>query len=325
MESKRRSCWGDWYSLVVLAALASLAMAKPGAAAEPERLVFFGDSLSDSGNHFVAFGTSAIQPFQPVPDDSYAIGGHHFSNGATWAEDIAADLGTPTSGSPSLREPGLFTNYAVGRARARSGADVFSDFDLSTQVGLFLTDFNGKAPPEFVYVVWIGSNDLTDAVRALAIDSSGGLSQAILTQAVGAVVQNLQTLWGAGARRFLVPSLPDPALTPYVRSFGPAGEYGAHLLAAMYNAGLETVLAKLETGLPGTEFLRLDMNAVFGEVMAGAQIAGLNTEDPCLTFEVEGKAICAKPQQYLFWDGIHPTKTAHRFIADAALEVLASP
>ena len=64
-------------------------------------------------------------PYQPVPIYPYAMGGHHFSNGPTWAEDLTDELDTPVSGKPALREPGVFTNYAVGRARARPAAPVF--------------------------------------------------------------------------------------------------------------------------------------------------------------------------------------------------------
>jgi phospholipase/lecithinase/hemolysin len=131
------------------------------------RLVVFRDSLSDPGNHFIAFGTSARQPYEPAPEASYAVGGHHFSNGATWAERLAADLG-----GPALSVPGLFTNYAVGRARARAGAPAFPDHDLRTQIGQFLTDFRGQAPSGDLYVVWIGANDVSDALSALAIDPS---------------------------------------------------------------------------------------------------------------------------------------------------------
>src|SRR5438105_12204242 len=39
------------------------------------------------------------------------------------------------SGGPALANPGVFTNYAVGRARSRPNAPVFPAYDLSTQVG----------------------------------------------------------------------------------------------------------------------------------------------------------------------------------------------
>src|SRR5437870_4104979 len=161
-----------WRQALVLLALLSLPLVPPAFASDFAQIVFFGDSLSDPGNHFIAFGTTAHQPFVPIPDDSYAIGGHHFSNGATWAEQLAQALHMPRSGSPALRAPGGFTNYAVGRARARPAAPVFRFYDLSTQVGLFLSDFGGHASPDNLYVIWIGGNDLRDALETLPSDPS---------------------------------------------------------------------------------------------------------------------------------------------------------
>ena len=75
-----------WPRVLVLFVLLSMALAPSAFAGDFTGLVVFGDSLSDPGNHFIAFGTIALQPFVPIPDASYAISGHHFSNGATWAE-----------------------------------------------------------------------------------------------------------------------------------------------------------------------------------------------------------------------------------------------
>ena len=62
------------------------------------------------------------------------------------------------------------TNYAVGRARARPQAPQFAAYDLGTQVATFLTDFEGEAPGNTTYVIWIGANDLDDALSAALTD-----------------------------------------------------------------------------------------------------------------------------------------------------------
>ena len=311
----------------VLLVFALLVVSPPPAvlAADFSRLVIFGDSLSDAGNHFIAFHTTSHQPFVPDPEASYAIGGHHFSNGATWAQQLATALHLPTSGKPALRAPGVFTNYAVGRARARPDAPVFPFFDFATQVNRFLSDFGGVAPSDALYVVWFGANDLTDALTALQGDPSGATSAAIIQAAVTAIATNIQALWAAGARSFLVLNLPNFAVTPLVRSLGPAAELAATLQADAFNAGLDQALAQLGV-LPGTQFVRLDINALFDAVVAAPRTVGLtNVDDACLTFFVTGHVICRTPNRYLFWDGIHPTRTGHDIIADAALAALTAP
>lgn len=323
MNITKSARFGARQLVLVLSVLLSLALTPCAVASEPAGLVIFGDSLSDSGNHFVAYGTIAHQPFVPDPVSSYAIGGHHFSNGATWAEQLATDLHLATSGKPALRQPGKFTNYAVGRARARVGAPGFPDYDLSTQVNLFLSDFGGQASSGNLYMIWIGGNDLQDALYALAVDPSGNTSTAILQAAVTAVATNVTTLWAHGATNFLILSLADPAITPLVRALGPAAQAAATSLAGIYNTVmLGPALDALEA-LPGVQLLRLDINAVFEDIVADPEAVGLtNVDDSCLAFSVIGHAICSTPNRYLFWDGVHPTTAAHGALAEAALQLI---
>src|SRR5690348_18081439 len=133
-----------------LICLLALALAAPAAIAQSgiKRLVVFGDSLSDSGNAFALLGTVntppdwSVDPFL-IPDRPYARGGLHFSNGATWIEQLARPLGLAGSVRPALRNasPGA-ANYALGGARAREDqAD--SPLNLPEQVAKFLSDNGG--------------------------------------------------------------------------------------------------------------------------------------------------------------------------------------
>jgi phospholipase/lecithinase/hemolysin len=305
-----------------------------GASAQKiDRVVFFGDSLSDAGNHFIYTGVSAHQPFSfEPPDFSYDIGGHHFSNGNTWAEQLATSLKTPNSGNPSLRAPGVFTNYAVGRARARAGAPLFSEFDLTTQVNRFLSDFGGSVPDNTLVVIWIGANDVDDAINALFVDQSGQTSAGIIQAAVTSVVTNVNVLYGAGARMFLVANVPDFGATPYVRYLGSAISPVIPQYATALTIGYDTALAQYgaaqfllppDAGHP-LQFVRVfDVNALFGQILNTPEFFGIsNAADRCTTAGTFGNAICSTPNRYLFWDGIHPTTTTHSVIAAAALQQL---
>ena len=120
-----------------------------------DRVVVFGDSLSDPGNAYVLFGMSLVPPYTDlVPEYPYAHGGHHLSNGSTWIEQLATRLRQADSAGPALRKPGVFSNYATDRTRAcPEGA---SHIDLSTQVSeLFLGDY-GTAPADALYVMFVG-------------------------------------------------------------------------------------------------------------------------------------------------------------------------
>ena len=101
--------------LLLLALLAlSAGMAEAGGY---NRLVIFGDSLSDPGNFNAAFGLYTVAPYAPIPPAPYAVGGMHFSNGPTWVEQLATDMHLRTSAGSAIRSPGVASNYAVGGAR----------------------------------------------------------------------------------------------------------------------------------------------------------------------------------------------------------------
>jgi len=135
----------------MLIACFALLLARPEAAlAQPpySGVVVFGTSLSDSGNAFALHGGANTPPdylLDPllVPSAPYAIGGHHFSNGATWVEQLARPLGLAGSVQPAFRgATRQATNFAVGGARAWGDG---RNINLSDQVDGFLQSTGGTA------------------------------------------------------------------------------------------------------------------------------------------------------------------------------------
>jgi phospholipase/lecithinase/hemolysin len=236
-------------------------------------------------------------------------------------------LHIPNSGHPSLRTPGVFTDYAVGDARGRAGAGSFPYFDLTTQVDDFLADFGGKAPANTLFVIWIGADDLEDALNALSADPSGATSLVILEDAIAAIETNIGRLYAAGGRMFLIADVPDLANTPYVRYLGANVDPAIPVIASEFTNGFDVELDAVTgglAGLPGMQYFRFfDVNALFSEVLAAPGKFKLsNVTDRCTIPNVTGRAMCADPDAYLFWDGTHPTTAAHGIVAAAALSIL---
>jgi phospholipase/lecithinase/hemolysin len=304
-----------WSKLLVLAIL-SLTAVSSAFGQEFNRVVIFGDSLSDPGNYFAEFHTALVPPFlSPLPDAPYAIGGLHFTNGPTWAEQFTKALHLRPSGLPAFVAPQSFDNYAVGRARARANAPVFPYFDLTAQVDQFLQDGKTGSSTDLV-AIWIGANDVGDAL------SDPADAQAIIFSALNAEAVNIQRLYAAGARNFLVLNQPNIGLTPLVSSLGPQAVAGATQLDAVFNYYLDQTLTAL-TAMPGTKFFRVDTNALLNGLVADPLQNGLeNVTNSCLTFGVTAGAFCHDPDGYLFWDGFHPTTTGHSFVARAALQAI---
>ena len=132
-NSRRKSsmAW-RWMALCLLAAVIA-APAATAAGMEFNRIVVFGDSLSDPGNDFALINTQntppydnteIMDPFMIIPHPPYAKGGHHYSNGATWVEQFARLRGLAQYVAPAWKSAGTkAANYAVGGGRARDAGD----------------------------------------------------------------------------------------------------------------------------------------------------------------------------------------------------------
>jgi len=293
------------------------------AQADYERVFIFGDSLSDSGNIYAFTGETSKAPYLLVPDRPYAIGGHHFSNGKTWAERLAQDLQDNNGGKASLDSPGRNGNYAYGGARARANSGSLSP-SSATQVGMFLADY-GAAPADALYVIQFGGNDLRDALIAGASNPAAAVP--ILLTAVNelagyeGVDSTIEALYAAGARNFLVANAPNIEHAPAVQMTGFGAVAG--FLTGIHNGVLEGALQTLEGALPGIAIQRMDMASFVNEVVANPEDFGFtNVVAPCLNFLAEKDAKCDNPEEYFFWDGLHPTAVGHRAMGSRALAAL---
>jgi outer membrane lipase/esterase len=291
----------------------ALVLVVPGAVAAQafDRIVVFGTSLSDPGNAFALVGGTTTPPFYSlaklnlIPDAPYTGGGggsHHFSNGPTWVEQLGRTRGLARSVRPAFRasNPGA-TNYAIGGARARNAGDG----NLSAQVDAFLSAIgNAPAPSNALYVIEMGGNDIRDVL----LTGNAG----IISDALTSIGQNIGRLYARGARKFLVWKVPNVGLTPAVKAAGPTAVAFAGLLTQLFNDGLEGML---QTNFAGVDIVRFDVNITLNAIIADpGQFQLTNVDVPCVTPGVP-PFNCKNADEYLFWDGIHPTTTVHGIIA----------
>ncbi|WRH67540.1 MAG: SGNH/GDSL hydrolase family protein [Planktothrix sp. GU0601_MAG3] len=270
----------------------------------------FGDSLSDPGNVFKASGGL----FPPAPYDQ-----GRFSNGPIWTDYLANDLGLnpipymDTNGIPSAKG----VNYAFGGAT--SGADniayLFNDKlaglpGVQTQVGALIQPLlkaGQTADPNSLYVLWAGGNDYT----------YGG------SKDTGKVIDNLSwaidNLYSIGARNFLIGNLPDLSQTPLGSSgvLVPPGDLQETVQA--HNTLLNQKITDLNQSLFNSKIALFDVNKLFKDVINKPDQYGLtNVENECFSATSVSVFLCNNPDEYLFWDNLHPTTKGHKLIADAA-------
>jgi phospholipase/lecithinase/hemolysin len=270
------------------ALLAAASFAGPAAADdEVLRLVIFGDSLSDTGNLFDLFGIPGPPNWQG-----------RFSNGPVWVEELAAQLGVPAP----VHSLAGGTNYAYGGAETGSGG-FFGLLNMGGQVTRYLNTGPDPAPGD-LFVLLGGANDFLNGQSNPAVP-------------VANLSLRIQSLAAAGAQRFLIANLPPIGQTPRFR--GTPDEAVFDQLAVDFNDLYAQELTQLETSL-GITVERLDLFVAFDEILADPAAYGLtNVTDPAY----DGSTIVPNPDEYLFWDDIHPTRVGHALLGDCAADLLA--
>lgn len=271
--------------------------AAPPLPKRPSKIIVFGDSLSDSGNAYIGSLHSR------APSPPYFFG--RFSDGPVWAELFAAHFGLQATAA--LRGG---SNYAVGGAKAGSGADSLPN---QVQLYLWLSAFS-RPDPDALYVIFGGGNDIRSALKRA--DPAPALALAVFR-----IRRIIERLARHGAIDFLVPNVPNRGRTPAARARNTSAREAAMTVA--FDRGLDLALSDFPAR-DHINLVRVDFWSAVEQALASPGRWGLtDIADPCLTQleddDPRGYRRCASPESYAFWDDIHPTVTGHRFLAATAI------
>jgi len=308
----------------LLTALLLLANSLPAFALPYSNIYIFGDSLSDVGNVQNVYSTLPHPPGAPtsIPGAPYDSAGRA-SNGPIYIDTLAQGLGFQATPSTSGGN-----DYAYGGARTRYQVFGPPFMGILDQIAVFRTT-PGSADAGALYVVWGGANNLQDIIMGKTQDVLGNPipgAGATIADLVGGILG----LYAEGARSILVPNAPDLALTPRVGAFGPQAQAGAHQLSLAFNAALSAALQQLESSHSDLDIIPFDTYAALNRIVANPASYGIaNTTNRCYTGDdttfTGGGTVCADPDSYLFWDGIHPTSQAHGILGREMLGALGIP
>ena len=318
--------------------------AHAASAQEFSSLVIFGDSLSDTGNiaklvpssllTTIPSGTSGV----PVPP----YYNYRFSNGPIYADTLGAKLGisSPTldfavggAYSGKLNETiGAVPVSGVNLAPLLNGLNAVTpltptpiDTSVQGQITSYLTS-GAPVSSKGLYVVWGGANDYF--AMATAIGAQSNLSttqiQGIVAQQVTATVTNLTTdvaaLAKAGARSFIVPTLPNLGGTPSLNGSATTAQLG-QLVTFSHNTALANAAGALGQQMHVNIYL-VDSAGLFSDIQANPTKYGVtNVTQACLT----SAGVCSDPSSHLFWDGVHPTTGISQLFAQAMTATVEAP
>ncbi|WP_254921360.1 SGNH/GDSL hydrolase family protein [Nodularia sp. NIES-3585] len=255
----------------------------------------FGDSTVDDGNFFKITQNK-------IPPKPYFEG--RFSNGPVWVEYLAEDLGLKT------------TNFGVaGSTTGELNTLNKSLPGLTQQIKSFSAFPNFQADADGLYIISAGANDYLGA----------GIQEVI--PPVDNLVAALAELAAVGAKNFLIANLPDLGNTPLTKDTD--ASVPLNFLTGLHNFALGQSFQSLSQQQPNLNINLFDVNSLISQITKNSGEFGLtNVTDSCLEQPIEvilatgNFTQCSNPDEYLFWDGIHPTTATHRLIADAALVAL---
>ncbi len=324
MQKHYRRCDRAVAVMLTLLAVTTVAPGRPRAQDSISAIVVFGDSLSDTGNAFAVTGEPGVPPdfgLDPflLPSTAYARGGHHLTNGATWVEQLARPLGLARSVQPALRSSSPHAlNFAAATTRARQ---TLTSPSFSLLVAAFLEKTGGVAPADALYAVELGGHDVRDALDVALLGGNPLQVLAVLQAGADAIGDNIRVLYAAGARNFLVWNVPDVGRIPAILAI-PGASAPATFYTQVFNGLLAAELADVAGDLPGINIIPFDaFGLITTIVMNPAQFGLTNVTAACITPN-DPPFFCQNPDEYLFWDGIHPTKAAHEIIAERIAQLL---
>ncbi|MFL6528713.1 MAG: SGNH/GDSL hydrolase family protein [Chthoniobacterales bacterium] len=290
------------------------------------QIILFGDSLSDTGNvnHRIEDITGGQIGY---PSGSYNYSNGRFTNSTdtdpparkyvgVWHEQMAR-LFLNLPAATNSEDGGL--NYAFGGAtlengtqtRSIEGSPVTVTIDnIGKQIDDFLA--NHTFDPNALYILWGGGNDLRTDESATNV-----------TATANRVSVHITRLAQAGAKYILVPNVPAIGTIPqYI-----GNDEHAQALDVASLSYRDQLKAVIDTTVANLAAQKINVTVYqFDEWRSNLQIYA----DPAtygfinVTNSAQGRSDF-NPDQFVFWDDVHPTTAGHYYIAKAAYAAITGP
>lgn len=306
------------------------------------RVVIFGDSLSDEGNLFAL--TQGV-----IPSSRNYYNGM-FSNGNTWSAIFRNAL---------LQHNIKVSNYAVGGATTLSYDDnLHLPYTLTDETHMYYANAlyeNWQDANSTLVVIWIGGNDYLTQPNNLDEKSQ----QQLTTNVVDTIKATIEELAASGVKKFVVFNLPNLSYVPASVSIN-KNTAVTEALSKQHNDKLKTMIASLIATYSNEHvFKEMDIADLFGQFMEKSQRQQLNGQyklkvdvvnKPCyqgnyawLNMDlikavynayteqvIPGLVslknimydaykyfnVCNNPEAYFFYDQTHPSAQVHEVIYD---------
>lgn len=271
-----------------------------------DHMVVFGDSLSDNGNLYTVIHLPAPPTYDLGRSTDGATTYPSSSISGLWEEQLASSL------SLAVPQPDLVNtanlNFAFSGAETGAIANsAAGPYGMNAQVQRYLNEKPANIATA-VHFFWGGTNDVFDYPDSLGAEKA---AIANISSQIGSVAQ-------AGGRYFVWLNLFPLELTP--RGAGSAAIKDA---CANFATDMPQAIASLQASFPGITIIPVDVYSLFKQIVQSPAGYGFTN----VTTQSQGFPV--NPDQYVFWDYLHPTTRVHQLIANLVLSditrVLGSP
>ncbi|QHM73356.1 SGNH/GDSL hydrolase family protein [Mixta intestinalis] len=266
-----------------------------------DRMVIFGDSLSDNINVYNA--TRGV-----IPQNMTWFYGR-FSNGLLWHEYWTKD---------KLHIPG----YVWATANAESNfKPLFPGFtEQLDNFKNYITHADGYDIKKTLFIVLFGGNDFITGNK-------------VPDDIINAYRNNLGRLAQMGAGQVAILNLPDFSGIPAVRNWSAADKQALKEKSALFNIKLEALVKELQATYSDTRFVTLSLDKAFSHLHThAAELGFVNTTETCLDIKGD-KAVYAyyySPREacknsagkYIYWDPMHPTTYTYSQLSEMLFDEL---
>ncbi|GJP37344.1 hypothetical protein CLOM_g21762 [Closterium sp. NIES-68] len=296
----------------------------------------FGDSTADVGeNNYLPFSSFKAN-FMPYGINYIPMSGR-FSDGRLVGDFLAQYIGLDPA--PPLHQPkanfSSGVNFASGGSTIEKITNPYQSIGLSRQTLEFML-FNNISMlnrqddvlRRSLFFFSAGSNDII----SYATTTNGSSPEAFIKSLVQKEVRLIKKMHGLGARRFLITGAGPIGCTPSVMAYGQAPNNSTcvesvNILAAAFNMALNQTLLDIHQNQrlpnatllfanpydlvlgastnPGSYGFKVGIGACCGQGKLNAEVwCGQGNSTACPT-----------PQDYVYWDGLHPTQAMYQIVA----------
>ncbi|MEM8950093.1 MAG: autotransporter domain-containing protein [Pseudomonadota bacterium] len=309
----------------LLAASALWLLAIPASGQHVGDVVVFGDSLSDPGNTPDLSGGVNFPPTPPYV-------GNRFTNGPVYSELLPGLLGGTYDPSLNFAVGGALTgddNLNTNRPSFLPGSDLTGVTlpGMDGQVNQFIGS-GGRLEDDDLVIVYGGANDVFVAAEAAAGLPADQIPDLVLSTAETAatnIAANVARLNAVGGSYFILPNLPDLGATPNFTVGGADSiELGTGFTLA-HNLALDQAAVGLQDQT-GANIIVFDVNGIVNDIRANPDRYGItNTTDACIDVLTCVTGDQATQNQFLYFDGVHPTAGIHAQVAQILATTVRAP